>query len=270
MAENTAEDDLELKPADAGAMFRVEMFTTNFLLGYWKHIVATVVVILVSILVFGQYQDYHRRTQRSTTAQIANALGELPDSLPQLSALIANGEAVDAAKLEATGDQIVAVADDASGTARVEGYLAAAEVFRLADKPDKQRAALNTAAEDGAGILGYAAQGGLATLELAEGQGDAAVERLRKLSQTQDGFLAEQAMIDLGLALEHLGKNADAATVYNDFLTRFPDSPRADEVKERQSRVAAGPGTPAAPAGDAPAPAGDAPAVDAAPEGGAG
>uniref|UniRef100_UPI0025A09F14 hypothetical protein n=1 Tax=Klebsiella pneumoniae TaxID=573 RepID=UPI0025A09F14 len=84
--------------------------------------------------------------------------------------------------------------------------LDAAEAFRLADKRDKQRAALTAAAEGSTGILAYAAEGGLATLELAEGQGDAAVARLRKLSESQEGYLAEQATIDLGLALEHLGK----------------------------------------------------------------
>lgn len=240
MAENAAEDDLELKPADAGAMFRVEMFATNFLLGYWKHIVAIAVMVLVSILVYGQYRDFHRRTQRSTTAQISGALGELPDSLPMLSARIANGEPVDPTELEGVGDKLLAIAGEASGPARVEGYLSAAEVFRLADKTDKQRTALEAAVEDGEGILGYAAEGGLATLELAQSQGDAAVERLRTLSKTQQGYLAEQATIDLGLALEHLGKKADAAAVYADFETRFPDSPRLGEVKERQARVAAG------------------------------
>ncbi|MEQ1501622.1 MAG: tetratricopeptide repeat protein [Myxococcota bacterium] len=254
MADKTADDDLELKPADAGAMFRVEMFTTNVLLGYWKYFVGAVVIILISILVYGQWNDYTRRTQRAATASIAEKLGELPAELPLLSESLANGETLDLPKIEAVGHDLVAIANGASGPARIEALLSAAELFRVAGKPDDQRSALNTAAAEGSGILGYAANGGLANLELAQNEGDAAVARLKALSQSQKGYLAEQATIDLGLALEHLGRKDEASAVYAEFMTRFPDSPRAEQVKMRQDRVAGAAPIPA-PADGAPAPA---------------
>jgi tetratricopeptide (TPR) repeat protein len=242
LADKTADDDLELKPADAGTMFRMEMFATNVLLGYWKHMLAVVVVVLLSILLYGQYRDYYRRTQRSTAALVADQMAKLPDMAPGLSEKVARGETIDKAQLETVGDEIVAIANGATGTARVEGLLTAAELFRLAQKVEKQRGALEGAAGASEGVLAFAAEEGLANLELGVGEGEKAVERLRKLAETHEGFLAEQAMLDLGLALEHLGKPGEADKLYSEFLTKFPESLRADEVKQRQARVAAAAG----------------------------
>jgi tetratricopeptide (TPR) repeat protein len=240
LADKTADDDLELKPAGAGAMFRLEMFATNVLLGYWKHMLAVVVVVLLSILLYGQYRDSYRRDQRTTSALIADEMARLPDLAPGLSEKVAMGEAIDKAQIETVADAIVAIANGASGTARVEGLLTAAELYRLAQKVEKQRGALEGAA-DSKGVLAFAAEEGLANLELGVGEGEKAVERLRRLVEAHEGFLAEQAMLDLGLALEHLGKMAEADKLYSEFLTKFPESLRADDVKQRQARVAAAP-----------------------------
>lgn len=251
-------DDLDLKPARATAMFRAEMFATNFLLGYWKHIVAVVVIALVSVLVWGQYTDFHRRAQRDASRQIAEKLGELPNEIPYLAESIAQGEEVDRTKLAEVADGLVAIANGTAGTARVEAELHAAELYRMANDPEKQRNALTAASADGGGALGFAAESGLANLELAQDQGDAAVTRLRALADDNEGFLREQALLDLGLALEHLGKNDEAAKVYADFITEFPDSPRKALAQTRNNRVT---GAPAAPApAPAPEPAPPAPA----------
>jgi hypothetical protein len=253
VADKTADDDLDLKPADAGAMFRVEMFLTNALLGYWKHLVALVVVVLLGILIWGQYTSWYQSGQRAVTAEIARAVSTLPAPVPYLPELIASGQEVDLAKIEQVGDDLVAIANGATGAARVEGLLLAAELFRMSDKVDKQRSALAAASEDAPGALRYAAESGLANLELAQGEGDAAVKRLRDLAGSEDGFLAEQAMIDLGMAYEQLGRDDEAGKVYDEFLTRFPKSTRTDQVQERKE------GLGEAPAPSAPAPEGGAP-----------
>lgn len=237
MAEDQ-QDDLELKTADAGTAFRAEMFATQILLGYWKHGVALVIVVLIAILGWGQYRDMHRRSQRTATAQIAETLARLPEPLPALAESVASGEQVDVAKVEAVGDELVGLANGTSGTAAAEARITAAEAFRLAGKPDKQRAALENAS-GASGVMAYAVESELANLDLEQGLGDSAVARLEKLSASQGGFLAEQAAIDLGLAYEHLGRDQDAAKVYASFVERFPNSPRLEGVKVRQQRVAA-------------------------------
>ncbi len=235
---DTVQDDLELKPARAGAAFRAEMFATDLALRYWKHAVVVIVVGLVSVLAFGQYQQYVVREQRRATAAIAEELAKLPVPLPAIASQLASGESVDLAKIEAAGDALVAVANGASGTAAAEARMSAAEAFRLAGKPDKQREALTRALPVASGVLAWSAESALANLDLQEGKGDEAVARLEKLSKGTEGFLGEQATLDLGLAYETLGRKEDAGRVYADFLTRFPSSTRTDDVKSRQARLA--------------------------------
>lgn len=255
MADKIADDDLDLKPADAGAAFRIEMFLTNALLGYWKHMVAAVVVCLLAILAWGQYGDWYTGTQRAATAQIADALGRLPASVTELPTVVASDPSTDLTKIDAVGDELVAIANGARGASRIEGYLLAAELFRVAGKADKQRTALESAAAEAPGALAYAAESGLANLDLAEGKSDAAIERLKKLSTRETGFLAEQSTIDLAMAYEQLGRTSDASAAYDDFVSRFPDSPRLDQVKQRQAGLTPSAAAPAPAEAPAPAPA---------------
>jgi tetratricopeptide (TPR) repeat protein len=254
------DDDLDLKPAKAGALFRAEMFTSNVVLGYWRSALTVVVVVLLGILLYGQYKNYHRRSQRGTAAEIAQEIAKLPAPLPELAQQVASGQTVDTAQLVTTADALMAIGSSSSGTASTEALLHAAELYRLASAPDKQRTALTAATESADGVLLFAAEEGLANLELAEGKGEEAVARLRTLSEGED-FLAEQAALDLGLALEHLGRPAEAAEVYASFLTKWPESTRKDEVEEHQARLGG------APASAAP---GEAPAAPEAPAGGEG
>ncbi|MEQ1571058.1 MAG: hypothetical protein ABMA64_35845, partial [Myxococcota bacterium] len=244
MADKTADDDLDLKPADAGAAFRVEMFLTNALLGYWKHLVAIVVVGLLGVLLWGQYRDWYVSSQRAVTTEISNSLRKLPAPVEALPEAFAAGQA-DAAAVEGVGDELQAIANGAKGPARIESLLLAAELFRMTNKPDKQRVALEAATNDADGALRYAAEAGIANLDLAEGKGDLAVERLRRLAGEESGFLAEQSTLDLALALEELGRKDEANQVYVDFIATHQDSPRAERAKERQLRLQASAAAPA-------------------------
>lgn len=237
MAE-TVQDDLELKPAKAGAAFRAEMFFTDLALRYWKHAVAAVVAGLLAVLAFGQYQQYTVREQRRASAAIAEELSKLPAPLPLLASELASGQPVDLAKVESVGDALVAVANGASGPSATEARMTAAEAFRLAGKTDKQREALTRALPGASGVMAWSVESALANLDLQEGKGDDAVARLQTLSKAAEGFLAEQATLDLGLAYETLGRKDEAGATYADFLSRFPTSTRIDEVKSRQARLA--------------------------------
>ena len=85
------DDDLELKPAKAGALFRAEMFTSNVVLGYWRSALTVVVVVLLGILLYGQYKNYNRRSQRGTAAEIAQEMAKLPAPLPQRAGAAPSG-----------------------------------------------------------------------------------------------------------------------------------------------------------------------------------
>ena len=57
-----------------------------------------------------------------------------------------------------------------------------------------------------------------------------------------EGYLAEEAALQLALALEFHDRRDEAAQVYTDFLTRWPESPRVGEVTARQQRLSGGQG----------------------------
>lgn len=221
------DDDLEFEPADAGVAFRAEMAATNFALGYWRHIVAVLVVVLLGFLFYGQYQSWHLGDQRDSARQIfeaERALRDAEDPQPELFGQVA--------------DALMAV--DARGMAKSEALLKAAELYRLAEQPEKQRSTLELAAGASEGVLAYAADAAIANLDLEAGDGDAATARLRRLMDSEQGFLAQQAALDLALMYEHLDRTADARAVYDEFTARFPESELGDEVRERRAKLGDG------------------------------
>jgi hypothetical protein len=231
------EDDLVLDHVDAGYAFRSEMAATNFLLGYWVYLVAAVVIILGSILFWGQWQNMVQRGQRGATGQIAEVEATLPGALPDLPRLMANPvTAVTPEELTTAAKSLEAIGADAGRTASVEAYLKAAELYRLAESPDDQRRALEHAAAGSTGTLHYAAEAALANLDLEQDNGDQSVSRLQSLTEGE-GYLAQQAMLDLALTLEHLDRKGEANTTYAQFMERWPDSKLIDEVKARQGRL---------------------------------
>lgn len=237
-------NDLSLPEQEAGFLFRMEMAATNFILGYWKHLVAVIVVVLLAILIYGQYNSTYRRAQRAISAQISEAWAELPaQAVPgQLS----EG---DQATLRSVADELMTIGAEGKGTAAAEAYLKAAELYRLLDEPESQRAAFEGAVEHASGPLHYAARAGIANLEIEAGNGEAAVQIYRELFDTLEGYLAQDAAVSLGLAYEHLERPADARAIYTEFLGRWPDSARASDVRDRLEALERSDAA-AAPAGD--------------------
>lgn len=250
MAEQVTVEPKAVQP-DAGLVFRVQMWMSHYFLGYWKHMVAVVVAVLFGVLIYGQYSSWYEGNQKSTSQSVARAelsiyrdlILTLPedqrasarDSLPDLTSLLLSVPMGAAQKtpLLAGGEALWTIAQGSSGTASVEAAMSAAELFRLAGDPAKQREALSFAAKDASGALRFGAEGGLATLDLAEGRGEAAIVRLSSLAQGLDGYLAEQTMLDLAGVQTHLGKNAEARATYEAFLQRFPTSSRADQARKQ-------------------------------------
>ncbi len=229
-------DDLELKPADAGALFRAEMATTNFVLGYWKAMVAVVVVVLASVLFYGQYTTWAEGKQRAAAGRIALVEARIKVPIINLSEGLA-AEQITSDELAKAAAELVVIAQETTGPSRVEADLKAAEIFRVLNRNDERRAALDDALPHAEGVLAYAAAGALANLDLEQGQGDAAVERWRALIAKQKGFLAEQATLELGLTLESLGRVDEARQLYADFAVTYPTSSRAETARQRADRL---------------------------------
>jgi tetratricopeptide (TPR) repeat protein len=238
VAEPEDNSDLQFTQAEAGLAFKSEMWAMNMLLGYWKHILGVICVGLGSILVYGQYQNSVLRTQRAISADIAATLNELPGELHELPAILETGIGdVKPEAIRAVAAKLQEIAADKKGTARVEALLKAAEIYRVINDTDAQRAVLDIAAGQSKGALAYASHSALANLDLEQGNGDGAVARFEKLRADSQGFFAQQATMDLALALEHLGKHTEAQQLYSDFLTSWPESGFTEEVGRRLSTL---------------------------------
>ncbi len=235
----TDEEDLTLEPQQAGLAFRAEMWAMDTLLGYWPYLLGGIAVVLGCIFFYGQYANWVTTQQRASAKAIAKIEAKLPDRVSTLALRELSGQdPVAAEELVASAQKLEAV--DASGPARAEAMLKAAELYRIAEKPGDQRRALEAAIESGSGVLAFSAEAAVANLDLEAGDNDAAITRLKRLSTEYDGYLAEQALLDLGLVLEQLGKPDEARAVYEDFLSRFEDSPRAEEAENRKAGLGAG------------------------------
>jgi hypothetical protein len=230
--------DLELAPEDAGTAFRAEMAATNFFMGYWKQLLAALIVGLLSIFLYGQYGNYVQNSQRTIAAHIADVERDLPTTLVGLAKQKAAGQfTATNEELVGAAAQLEAIASASSGTASIEARLKAAELYRLAGEQEKRRGVLEAASEASTGLLHFAAESALAAMELNADQGEAAVARYTTLASDTDAFLAQQATIELAAALHILGRKDDADKVYGDFMTRWPDAPRASEVASLRERM---------------------------------
>jgi tetratricopeptide (TPR) repeat protein len=235
----TDEEDLTLEPQQAGLAFKAEMWAMDTLLGYWPYLLGAIAVVLGCVFFYGQYTNYVTTQQRASAKAIAKIEAKLPDRVSSLAIRGMTGQdPVSPEDLVASAQKLEAV--EASGPARAEAMLKAAELYRIAEKPGDQRRVLEAAIGAADGVLAFTAESAVANLDLEAGDNDAAVTRLRRLTTEYDGYLAEQALLDLGLVLEQLGKPEEARAVYDDFLTRFAESPRAEEAENRKAGLGAG------------------------------
>ena len=240
MAEDS-EGELLLDAGQAGLQFKFEMAATNFILGYWKIVLGVIVTGLVGILFYGEYEKQYQKTQRGHASEISDILSELPVDLQQLPLRMKlDEELISVEELTGVGESLVALGQSTSGAARNEALLKAAEVFRIAGATNQQRLALEEAGANAQGPLQYAVVSPLANLDLEQGDGEAAVTRLKGLVGHEDGFLARKATEDLGLALEFLDRDAEAFEVYETFLVKWPDATETEKIRTRQGRLETG------------------------------
>ncbi len=270
MAENVPTEDLAIRPDGAGVAFRTEMAVSNFVLGYWKPMVAVVIAGLVGTLVYGLWANEQQAAQRAFTGEIAEVIetqGLDLQTLAQQKALSNAEKPFDGSKAATAAASILAIAEKASGVAAYEGAMKAAEFARFGGDAATRRAALELAQKRATDpVFQLSAAGALATLDVEEGKGADAVARFDAL-RADKGFVGRRAALELASVQEALGRNDEAKATLSDLLTRWPDAPEKVDVDARLARLgaaAAGQGTTPAPATAADAGAAATPPTEAA------
>lgn len=230
---------------------RAEMAASEFFMRYWPVVAGLAVVVLVGSLVYGVSQNQYVADQRRASARIDDAMNTLRAQMPeglagqldivpflsQARAGMAGENQLDVDLTSKAADDILGIAQEVSGIAAVEGYLKAAELYRITDQPSQRRAALEGAAGSATGILRFSALAGLANLDLEEGKVDEGIARFRELAASDEDYLARQALLDLATALEALDRGDEARAAYDEYLERFPEAPDVDEVRKRRDRA---------------------------------
>lgn len=74
-------DDLSVPQPDAGVAFRLEMWATNALLGYWWVLVAAVVAVLAGVLIYGFWDNSVTEAERAASRKVDDVMMALRTEL---------------------------------------------------------------------------------------------------------------------------------------------------------------------------------------------
>ncbi|MBN1337073.1 MAG: hypothetical protein JXB39_14030 [Deltaproteobacteria bacterium] len=248
-------------PSDhqADVLFRVQMKVADIALGYWKQGLIALAVVLALALTVGLVSNHIRDSRRATSAAVARVDAEVPPMDPGsfygLSPADDLSDPERVAALEKAARGYEAAARDGTGPAVVEAWVRAGETWQRLERTDEAIQAFQEGYERGGkAIYRYAPGNRLAVLLADAGRHEEAEAIYRKMATGLDGYLAEQALMDL-MALQAASGRAEAVKrSAAEFRARFTKSPRLPQVAALEAQASA-PADPAqAPGTPAPAP----------------
>jgi tetratricopeptide (TPR) repeat protein len=231
--------DAPLAGAEQDVLFRAQMTVANTLLGYWKHGVTALFVLLGASLVIGQWLTYKVDVQKDGQAALARIDLKMPTLDPMtrmgLAPMDDPNDPARMALLATNAAEYEALAASAKGTASSMAWMRAAEAWRRAGQMDKAKAAYLKVQGDG--VVGFSGATGVAALAADSGDVDGAVTALQPYAAATEGFLAQQALIEIAAIYEGAGRAADARTTLQDLQKRFPTSPLLPDAAAALARL---------------------------------
>jgi hypothetical protein len=256
---NNNDANIVIPNPDAGGGFKFEMAAMNLLLGHWQKILAVVVVLLIFVGAYGQYENSIRdeqrlahRTSSELRASLESSLLASTDQATKLQAeaygvtleslLFLASEPTDEQKdiLKGAADQFVAHANTTSGVAAIDAHLTAADLYRRIGETDAQKSSLLFATEEADGAVLVGATVGLASVAINVGNTDEGIALIQALTNDSDTFVAQTATLELARMQTEAGKTAEATIAYAGFLSRWPNSTQITAVNELMTALPAG------------------------------
>jgi len=227
---------------EVDVLFRTQMAITNFLLGYWKHLLGLTAVLLAVVYGYSSMLESTRIEQRVQQAEMARVALEVPEPDPLFRMGLGpmddpnDEERIQALRTSALSYQ--KVAEGGSGTGQVMAWIEAAETWTRAGEPDKAAAAYDAAhALQAPGILGWTAAAGVAVNKANAGDVEGAAAIFRQFADTSEGYVAERALFELGMLYEAHAKVSESQAAYQEFGEKYPTSELAPRVAEAARRV---------------------------------
>ena len=288
------QDQLSLPKSDAGLLFRLEMWATNAILGYWWVLVVAIVAVLAVVGVYGFWDGYVTSQQKELAARVETVTRKVDAALldreklttfreqrglrivwspsfedqevawppvvriPLEAALREFGrEGVEREPvLVEAADELVGIAKSGGTTAQAaQAALLAAELYRIAGNAESRVAALEVARTATEPTLRFSAEAALAQAALSRGDLPAAEALLRPWITEKNGWFGQKAAMDLAAAYRAADRDGDAIATLQELKQIWPTTSFVDEVEDQLEQL-----------GAATLPAGDAPAGDGAPQ----
>lgn len=237
--------DAPITPADqeADLFFKVQMQLAHWVYGYWKQGIAGIGTVLLLTLIIGQTSTCLRDQQRDGSAAMAAVERTLPEPSPLaqygLAPLDDLTDTEHVAALERAAQAYEDVAESSNRLAGAEAWLRAANTWARAGNDERASIAYDNAYKaDPGGVYTYAAGNRLAAIYREAGRSDDAASLYREMASDLEGFLAEQALLDLmGLQIE-AGDPASIQRLAAEFRARFDNSPRLEQVQLLEAEAA--------------------------------
>lgn len=225
------EEESELPQSQEDPLFQAQMWVYDRVMTYWKHGALAVGFILLGSLVYGLYDSWAVGRAKEAEAAIAAIDFRVPK--PSELSMMGIGPADDlndatrVANLEEGARRFQATAQEASGAQAAQAWLKAAELWQRLGRDAETKAAFEGALQaESAGVFGFVAHNGLASIALDEGKLDEAITHYRAVAEADRGFFGEQALIGLARAQAQNGKGPESLQTLEELRKRYPESPR--------------------------------------------
>ncbi|MGB0639491.1 MAG: tetratricopeptide repeat protein [Myxococcota bacterium] len=219
-------------------VFKVQMQVQNLVLGHWKKLLAVTSVVLLVVLIVGEYNEFETSTQQAIQSQIADIDLKMPPMSQEARFGIAEEAAavIDNVKLGAA--EYENVAREGSGAGSLMAWMRAGTTWERAGDVNKAKEAYGAAHAVGAGdVLGWSAASAYATLQANTGDVDGAIATLRSLDGKVTGMAAEQALLSIALILEDAGRSGESKSVYEEFNSKYSGSTWSKQVSDGLARL---------------------------------
>ena len=192
----------------------------------WGLVAKITGTVIVAVLIGAGWSAWSRQTREKTQGMLADAV--------TIYQKVGIGNATDPVALDgalSAFDDVIARAGDAT-PAHVARYYQGVLLLRSGQATEAvEQFQAVVARPENPLSLGGAARGMLADALVAAGRDDEAIELLAQMSTESDPAIpAEQILFKLGWIHAEAGNDAEARTVWQELLDKYPSSPPAQEI----------------------------------------
>ncbi len=216
------------------ALFKAQMVVANAFYGYWRHGIAAMVAVLLTVLAWGTWRNHQTEQLQASHAEVERVLRTLRAGIETH----AENPAMVKAQATEGGRLLAEIGARTKGPGGTYAWIHAARAYQAAELPDKQLEAWTKAHERGEdGELGWASASGLSGVLFDQGKVDEAVAVLTQHAGARKDYAAQRSLYEAARFLELSGRGPEAAAAFEAFQVAHPESPLASLAATAAARL---------------------------------